>query len=144
MKDVAWGELDYLIVDLPPGTGDVQLSLAQRAPVDGAIIVSTPQDVALADARKGLNMFRKVDVPILGMIENMSYFLCPNCDEQHYIFGNGGARATAEELDCPFLGGIPLTMQIRETSDEGTPIMIADPENAEAQAYLAIARQIAA
>ncbi|MHA1572255.1 MAG: iron-sulfur cluster carrier protein ApbC [Alphaproteobacteria bacterium] len=144
LRDVLWGELDVLVVDMPPGTGDVQLTMAQRVPLAGAIIVSTPQDIALLDARKGLNMFRKVDVPVLGIIENMSLFICPHCGERTDIFGHGGARAEAEKLGCPFLGEIPLHMQIRETGDSGIPIVVAAPESEHAKAYVDIARGIAA
>ncbi|WP_340160799.1 Mrp/NBP35 family ATP-binding protein [uncultured Hoeflea sp.] len=139
LREVAWGELDVLIVDMPPGTGDAQLTMAQNVPLAGAVIVSTPQDLALIDARKGLSMFRKVDVPILGIIENMSYFSCPDCDGRHAIFGHGGARAEAERIGAPFLGEVPLVMQIRETSDSGTPIVVSDPESVQAQIYRDIA-----
>ena len=139
MRDVAWGELDVLVVDMPPGTGDTQLTMAQRVPLAGAVIVSTPQDIALIDARKGLNMFRKVDVPVLGLIENMSYFCCPNCGARTEIFGHGGARREAERLGMDFLGEVPLDMVIRETSDGGTPIVAYDPESAHSRAYLEIA-----
>ena len=142
MRDVAWGELDYLIVDLPPGTGDIQLTLAQKVPLSGAIIVTTPQDIALLDARKGLNMFRKVDVPVLGLIENMSYFACPKCGERTEIFGHGGARQEAERLGMEFLGEVPLEIAIRETSDGGTPIVAYDPDSAHARAYLEIAGRV--
>ena len=144
LRDVLWGELDVLVVDMPPGTGDVQLTMAQRVPLAGAIIVSTPQDIALLDARKGLNMFRKVDVPVLGIIENMSLFVCPHCGERTDIFGHGGAREEAEKLGCPFLGEIPLHKDIREASDSGVPIVVADPESEHAKAYVGIARGIAA
>ena len=127
LRDVDWGELDVLVIDMPPGTGDVQLTMAQQVPLSGAIIVSTPQDLALIDARKGLNMFRKVDVPVLGIIENMSYFVCPKCGERSDIFGHGGARLEAEKLGIPFLGGVPLHMDIRATSDEGQPIVASQP-----------------
>jgi ATP-binding protein involved in chromosome partitioning len=142
MRDVAWGELDVLVVDMPPGTGDTQLTMAQRVPLAGAIIISTPQDIALIDARKGLNMFRKVDVPVLGLVENMSYFLCPHCGGRTDIFGHGGARREAERLGMDFLGEIPLDVAIRETSDAGTPIVASDPESPHAQAYLAIAAKV--
>jgi ATP-binding protein involved in chromosome partitioning len=142
LRDVDWGELDVLVVDMPPGTGDAQLTMAQRVPLAGAVIVSTPQDIALLDARKGLNMFRKVDVPVLGIIENMSYFLCPHCGERSEIFAHGGARREAEKLGMEFLGEIPLDMAIRETSDSGRPIVVSDPDNAHAQAYLTIARRL--
>ncbi len=143
LREVDWGELDILVVDLPPGTGDAQLTMVQRVPLAGAVIVSTPQDIALIDARKGLNMFRKVDVPVFGIVENMSYFLCPSCGERSEIFGHGGARRTAEKLGVEFLGEIPLHMSIRETSDSGTPITVAEPEGAYAKAYRAIAERVA-
>ena len=117
LKDVAWGELDVMVVDMPPGTGDAQLTMAQQVPLAGAVIVSTPQDLSLIDARRGLNMFKRVDVPVLGIVENMSYFLCPKCGERSDIFSHGGARAEAARLDVPFLGELPLHMSIRETSD---------------------------
>jgi ATP-binding protein involved in chromosome partitioning len=139
LKEVAWGELDLMVVDMPPGTGDAQLTMAQQVPLAGAIIVSTPQDLALIDARKGLNMFRRVDVPVLGIIENMSYFLCPSCGERSDIFGHGGARKEAERLGTPFLGEVPLHMAIREKSDSGQPIVISDPESPQAAAYREIA-----
>jgi ATP-binding protein involved in chromosome partitioning len=139
MRDVAWGALDVLIVDMPPGTGDTQLTMAQRVPLAGAVIVSTPQDIALIDARKGLNMFRKVDVPVLGLIENMSYFCCPNCGHRTDIFGHGGARREAERLGMDFLGEIPLDVVIRETSDAGTPIVAYDPDSENARTYRRIA-----
>jgi ATP-binding protein involved in chromosome partitioning len=139
LRDVDWGELDVLVIDMPPGTGDVQLTMAQQVPLSGAIIVSTPQDLALIDARKGLNMFRKVDVPVLGIIENMSYFVCPKCGERSDIFGHGGARMEAEKLGIPFLGGVPLHMDIRATSDEGRPIVASSPDSAHAQVYRDIA-----
>ena len=139
LRDVNWGELDVMIVDMPPGTGDIQLTLAQRVPLTGAVIVSTPQDIALLDARKGLNMFRKVDVPVLGLIENMSYFLCPKCGERSEIFSHGGARLEAKKLGIDFLGEIPLDMIIRETSDGGRPIVVSEPGNEHAKAYCAIA-----
>ena len=139
MRDVAWGALDVLVVDMPPGTGDTQLTMAQRVPLAGAVIVSTPQDIALIDARKGLNMFRKVNVPILGLIENMSYFLCPHCGERSEIFGHGGARQEAERLGAPFLGEVPLHMDIRQHSDSGTPIVISEPDGPHAEIYRRIA-----
>jgi ATP-binding protein involved in chromosome partitioning len=143
LREVEWGQLDVLVIDLPPGTGDAQLTLAQRAPLTGAVIVSTPQDIALLDARKGLNMFRKVDVPVFGIIENMSYFLCPNCGHRSEIFAHGGARRTADELGCDFLGEIPLDIAIRETSDGGTPIVASQPDGPHAAAYRALATRIA-
>ena len=139
LRDVKWGELDVLVVDMPPGTGDAQLTMAQRVPLSGAVIVSTPQDIALLDARKGLNMFRRVDVPVLGIVENMSYFLCPSCGERHEIFGHGGARQEAERLGVPFLGEVPLHLAIRETSDAGTPIVASQPDSPHALAFRAIA-----
>ncbi len=144
LRDVAWGPLDVLVVDMPPGTGDAQLTMSQRVPLAGAVIVSTPQDIALLDARKGLNMFRKVDVPVFGIIENMSYFLCPSCGHQSDIFGHGGARTEAERLGCDFLGEVPLHMAIRETSDSGTPIVVSEPGSAHAAIYMAIAEKVAA
>ena len=142
LRDVAWGEVDVLVVDMPPGTGDAQLTMAQQVPLAGAVIVSTPQDIALLDARKGLNMFRKVDVPILGIIENMSYFACPNCGHVSHIFGHGGARREAEKLGMEFLGEIPLDLAIRETSDGGRPIVVSKPDSDHAKAYNAIGRRI--
>jgi len=139
LRDVAWGHLDALIVDMPPGTGDVQLSMAQQAPLSGAVIVSTPQDLALIDARKGLSMFKKVDVPVLGIIENMSYFLCPKCGERSDIFGHGGAEREAERLGVPFLGAVPLHMEIRSRSDAGQPVVVADPDGANARIFREIA-----
>jgi len=144
LHEVAWGELDVLVVDMPPGTGDAQLTMAQRVPLAGAVIVSTPQDIALLDAKKGLNMFRKVDVPVLGIIENMSYFNCPHCGERSEIFSHGGARREAERLGMEFLGEIPLAMVIRETSDSGQPVTVSDPDSPHAKAYRAIAARIAA
>jgi ATP-binding protein involved in chromosome partitioning len=139
LREVAWGNLDVLVIDMPPGTGDVQLTMAQQVPLSGAIIVSTPQDLALIDARKGLNMFRKVDVPVLGIIENMSYFVCTKCGERHEIFGHGGAKAEADKLGLPFLGGIPLHIDIREKSDAGLPITATAPESLHAQIYRELA-----
>ena len=143
MNDVAWAPLDVLVLDMPPGTGDAQLTIAQRVPLKGAVIVSTPQDIALIDARKGLAMFRKTEVPVLGIVENMSVFVCPHCGEESHIFGHGGARATAAEMNAPFLGEIPLVPAIRETSDAGTPIVALKPDSKEAQAFLALATQVA-
>ncbi|MEQ9330979.1 Mrp/NBP35 family ATP-binding protein [Thalassobaculum sp.] len=139
LRDVEWGELDILVVDMPPGTGDAQLTMAQRVPLTGAVIVSTPQDIALLDARKGLNMFRRVDVPVLGIVENMSYFLCPHCGERSEVFGHGGARQEAERLGVPFLGEVPLHLAIREAGDAGTPIVAAAPESPQATAFAAVA-----
>ncbi len=143
LRDVRWGELDVLVIDMPPGTGDAQLTIAQRVPLAGALIVSTPQDVALSDVRKGLNMFRKVEVPVFGIVENMSYFLCPHCGERTEIFGHGGARQTAAELGADFLGEIPLHLAIRETSDAGTPIVVTQPDSVHTKAYLALAERVA-
>jgi ATP-binding protein involved in chromosome partitioning len=142
LRDVNWGELDVMIVDMPPGTGDAQLTMAQQVPLAGAIIVSTPQDIALLDARKGLNMFRKVDVPVLGIIENMSYFLCPSCGHQADIFGHGGAKSEAARLGVEFLGEIPLHLDIRETSDGGQPIVVSRPETEHATEYRKIGDRI--
>lgn len=143
LREVAWGgpgnELDVLVIDMPPGTGDIQLSMAQQVPLSGAIIVSTPQDLALIDARKGLNMFRKVDVPVLGIIENMSYFVCTKCGERHDIFGHGGAEAEAHKLGIPFLGGVPLHIDIRVRSDAGQPITASEPSGVHAQIYRELA-----
>ena len=142
LRDVAWGELDVMVVDMPPGTGDAQLTMSQRVPLAGAVIVSTPQDIALLDARKGLNMFRKVDVPVLGIIENMSTFICPHCGGQSDIFGHGGARAEAELLGVDFLGEVPLHMDIRKTSDAGDPIVVSAPNGPHALAYRGIAEAV--
>ena len=142
LRDVAWDGLDVLVIDMPPGTGDAQLTLSQRAALAGAVIVSTPQDLALIDARKGLNMFRKVNVPLLGIIENMSHFICTDCGARHDVFGNGGARAEAAKLGVPFLGEVPLEMAIRATSDEGTPIVASQPDSPHARHYQAIAANV--
>ncbi|MEM9333080.1 MAG: iron-sulfur cluster carrier protein ApbC [Pseudomonadota bacterium] len=142
LREIAWGDLDILVVDMPPGTGDAQLTMAQQVPLAGAVIVSTPQDIALIDARKGLNMFRKVEVPILGLIENMSFFVCPSCGERSDIFGHGGAREEAERLDTPFLGEVPLHMDIRKNSDGGTPIVVSSPDSEHAKIYKAIAAEV--
>jgi ATP-binding protein involved in chromosome partitioning len=139
LRDVTWGDLDVLVIDMPPGTGDVQLTMAQQVPLSGAIIVSTPQDLALIDARKGLAMFQKVDVPVLGIIENMSTFICPKCGERSDIFGHGGAEREAEVLGIPFLGGVPLDMEIRIRSDEGRPIVATSPDGPHARIYRDIA-----
>lgn len=144
VRDVVWDGLDILVIDMPPGTGDIHLTLAQRIPLSGSVIVSTPQDIALIDARKGLEMFRKVSVPILGVVENMSYFCCPSCGHREDIFGHGGAKAEAEKLDVPFLGEIPLHSRIRELSDAGTPVVLADPESEQAKAFALIAARILA
>lgn len=142
LREVAWGELDVLVVDMPPGTGDVQLTMAQQVPLAGAVIVSTPQDLALIDARKGLNMFRKVEVPVLGIVENMSYFIAPDTGARYDIFGHGGARKEAERIGVPFLGEVPLTMGIRETSDAGTPLVAAEPNGVVAGIYREIAANV--
>lgn len=142
MRDINWGDLDVLVVDMPPGTGDVQLTMAQQVPLTGAVIVSTPQDIALADARRGLNMFRKVDVPVFGIVENMSYFSCPHCGERSEIFSHGGAKAEADLLSMDFLGEIPLAIDIRETSDGGNPIVISQPDSEHAKSYRAIAATV--
>ena len=139
LREVAWGDLDILIVDMPPGTGDAQLTMAQQVPLAGAVIVSTPQDLALIDARKGLAMFQRVDVPVLGIVENMSSFVCPHCGEATNLFGHGGAREEAERLSVPFLGEIPLDIAIRQTSDDGLPIIAAHPDGPIATAYKSLA-----
>ncbi|MEP3435386.1 MAG: Mrp/NBP35 family ATP-binding protein [Hoeflea sp.] len=144
LREVAWGELDVLVVDMPPGTGDAQLTMAQNVPLAGAVIVSTPQDLALIDARKGLNMFNKVNVPVLGIVENMSYFVCPDCGGQHDIFGHGGARDEATRIGVPFLGEVPLAMPIRETSDAGLPVVATAPDGPHAKVYLEIAARVRA
>jgi len=142
LREVAWGELDVLVVDMPPGTGDAQLTMAQQVPLAGAVIVSTPQDLALIDARKGLNMFRKVEVPVLGIVENMSYFIAPDTGTRYDIFGHGGARKEAERIGVPFLGEVPLTMNIRETSDAGTPLVASEPNGIVAGIYKDIAAKV--
>ena len=142
LKDVAWGNLDALVVDMPPGTGDAQLTMSQRVPLAGAVIVSTPQDIALLDARKGLNMFKKVNVPVLGIVENMSTFICPKCGEPTDIFGTGGAEQEALRLGVDFLGGIPLHRDIRTTSDDGTPIVLESPDSIHSKSYRDIASAI--
>jgi ATP-binding protein involved in chromosome partitioning len=142
LREVAWGELDVLVVDMPPGTGDAQLTMAQATPLAGAVIVSTPQDLALIDARRGVAMFKRVEVPILGIVENMATFVCPHCGETSHIFGHGGARAEAQRLGVPFLGEVPLNMTIRETSDAGRPVVAIDPNGPSAGIYRDIARQV--
>ncbi|MBY0428233.1 MAG: Mrp/NBP35 family ATP-binding protein, partial [Alphaproteobacteria bacterium] len=142
LNDVAWGELDSLVIDMPPGTGDAQLTLAQNVPMAGAVIVSTPQDLALIDARKAIAMFRRVEIPILGIIENMSSFICPACGTQSDIFGHGGARHEAERIGEPFLGEIPLTMRLRETSDAGTPITAIEPGDVISQRFKDVADKV--
>ncbi|MEE3046970.1 MULTISPECIES: Mrp/NBP35 family ATP-binding protein [Thalassospira] len=143
LRDTDWGDIDVLVVDMPPGTGDIQLSMAQRVPVTGAVIVSTPQDIALLDAKKGLNMFRKVNVPVFGLIENMSYYKCPECGHVDHVFDHGGARKAADELGVPFLGEIPLDLKIRLGADEGKPIVQTEADGEHAKAYGAIAQKIA-
>ena len=138
LRDVEWGPLDVLVVDMPPGTGDAQLTMAQQVPLAGAVIVSTPQDLALIDARKGLNMFRKVDVPVLGIVENMSYFIAPDTGRRYDIFGHGGAEREADRLGVPFLGAVPLEMAIRESSDAGRPVVASEPDGPHAKAYRTI------
>jgi ATP-binding protein involved in chromosome partitioning len=142
LRDVVWGTLDVLVVDMPPGTGDAQLTLAQNVPLKGAVIISTPQDLALIDARRGLAMFKKVNVPVLGIVENMSYFQCPECGTRSDIFGHGGARHEAERLGVPFLGEIPLHMSIRATSDSGTPVVESEPDGPYAAIYRAIGAKV--
>ena len=144
LRDVDWSGLDVLVVDMPPGTGDTQLTLAQQVPLAGAVIVSTPQDLALIDARRGVSMFEKVGIPILGVVENMSYFVCPNCGTRHDVFSHGGARAEADKLGVPFLGEVPLTMAIREGSDGGRPIVVTDPTGIHARIYAEIAEKVRA
>jgi ATP-binding protein involved in chromosome partitioning len=142
LRDVVWGTLDVLVVDMPPGTGDAQLTLAQNVPLKGAIIISTPQDLSLIDARRGLAMFKKVNVPVLGIVENMSYFQCPNCGTRSDIFGHGGARLEAEKLGVPFLGEVPLHMSIRATSDAGTPVVDSEPDGPHAAIYRVIGQKV--
>jgi ATP-binding protein involved in chromosome partitioning len=142
LREVAWGDLDILVVDLPPGTGDAQLTMAQQTPLAGAVIVSTPQDIALIDARRGIAMFQKVNVPLLGLIENMSGFCCPTCNHVTPIFGHGGARHEADMRGIPFLGEIPLDILIRETSDDGRPIVATEPDSVHARHYTEIARNV--
>ncbi len=142
LRDVDWGEIDIMVIDMPPGTGDTQLTISQQLELSGAVIVSTPQDIALLDARKGLNMFHKVDVPVLGVIENMSYYVCPKCGNREHLFSHGGAREAAAELGADFLGEIPLDIKIRETSDAGTPIVVTDPQGPHAQVYADIAKAV--
>ncbi|MFI4891559.1 MAG: iron-sulfur cluster carrier protein ApbC [Steroidobacterales bacterium] len=144
LSDTDWGELDYLVVDMPPGTGDIQLTLAQRVPVSGAVIVTTPQDIALLDARKGLKMFEKVEVRVLGVVENMSMHVCSNCGHVEHIFGSGGGARMAAQYGVQLLGELPLDIRIREEADGGTPTVVADPHSARARAYLTLARRTAA
>jgi ATP-binding protein involved in chromosome partitioning len=142
LGEVAWGELDALVVDMPPGTGDVQLTMAQQVPLAGAVVVSTPQDLALIDARRGVAMFQRVETPILGIVENMSYFLCPHCGGRTDIFSHGGARQDAEALGVPFLGEVPLDLTIRQTSDAGTPVVASDPKGKFAEIYIELAKKV--
>jgi ATP-binding protein involved in chromosome partitioning len=142
LREVEWGALDVMVVDMPPGTGDAQLTMAQQVPLKGAVIVSTPQDLALIDARRGIAMFKRVNVPVLGIVENMSYFQCPQCGTRSDIFGHGGARREAERLGVPFLGEVPLHMTIRETSDAGLPVVATEPDGAHAQIYRDIAAKV--
>jgi ATP-binding protein involved in chromosome partitioning len=144
LKDTVWDNLDYLIIDLPPGTGDIQLTLAQQIPVSGAVIVTTPQDIALLDAQRGLGMFAKVNIPVLGVIENMSMHICSQCGHAEAIFGAGGGAAMSEKNKVELLGALPLQLDIRQNADQGTPIVVADPEGKAAEIYRAIARKMAA
>src|SRR5690606_35378656 len=143
LKDTNWRDLDYLVIDLPPGTGDRQLTMAQKVPVSGAVIVTTPQEIALLDARKGLKMFEKVDVPVLGVVENMSTHICSNCGHEEHIFGSGGGSRMARESGVTLLGSVPLDIRIREESDGGKPTVVAEPESRIAQIYRDIARRVA-
>jgi ATP-binding protein involved in chromosome partitioning len=143
LQDVEWGELDYLIVDMPPGTGDVQLSLAQLVPVQGAVMVTTPQEVALSDVRRALRMFETVNVPVLGVVENMSYFVAPDTGTRYNIFGEGGGLRLSEEYGVPFLGAVPLGMQVREGGDSGTPVVLSHPDSPQAEAFRRVAEEVA-
>ena len=144
MTDVDWGDLDYLVFDMPPGTGDIQLTLSQTIPLTGAVIVTTPQEVALADARKGLRMFERVQVPVMGVIENMSYFVAPDTGTEYNIFSRGGGKKAADEMGAPFLGEIPLTIETREGGDEGVPVVLRNPDSSQAEAFGRVARNVAA
>ncbi len=144
LNDTNWSDLDYLVIDLPPGTGDTQLTLAQKVPVSGAVIVTTPQDIALLDARKGLKMFQKVEVPVLGVVENMSTHICSNCGHEEHIFGQGGGTAMAEQYGIDLLGSLPLDIHIREETDNGKPSVVADPDSRISEIYREIARKTAA
>ena len=144
LHDIDWGELDYLLIDLPPGTSDASMSMAQEAPISGVVIVSTPQDVALEDAAKAVSMFDKLNVPVFGVIENMSYFMCPHCNERTEIFGHGGARSAADDLGLEFLGELPLDPATRQAADAGEPIVTAQPESPQAASFLDVAKQVAA
>ena len=143
LQDVAWGSLDFLVIDLPPGTGDAQLTLTQKIQLSGAVIVTTPQDVSLIDARKGLAMFQKVNVPVLGIVENMSYFICPGCGRREEIFKHGGGERTARQLQVPFLGEIPLDPRVTAGGDSGRPIVAGEPKSAVTEAYMRIAESVA-
>jgi ATP-binding protein involved in chromosome partitioning len=143
LQDVEWGELDYLVVDMPPGTGDVQLSLAQLVPVQGAVLVTTPQEVALADVRRALRMFEAVNVPILGVIENMSYFVAPDTGARYHIFGEGGGQRLSDEYGVPFLGSVPLGMEVREGGDRGVPVVVGSPDSPQAEAFRRVAEEVA-
>jgi ATP-binding protein involved in chromosome partitioning len=143
LRQTNWRDVDYLIVDMPPGTGDIQLTLSQKVPVTGAVIVTTPQDIALLDARKGLKMFEKVGIPIIGIVENMSIYICPNCDHQEHIFGQGGGQKMCNDYGVDFLGSLPLNLSIREQADSGRPTVVADPDGAISAIYKGIARKIA-
>jgi ATP-binding protein involved in chromosome partitioning len=143
LRQTSWRELDYLVIDMPPGTGDIQLTLSQRVPLTGAVIVTTPQDIALLDAKKGLNMFEKVGVPILGIVENMAVHVCTNCGHVEHIFGADGGKRMADQYGVPYLGALPLTLGIREQTDSGRPTVVADPEGEIAGLYKAVARQVA-
>ncbi|MFO1219283.1 MAG: iron-sulfur cluster carrier protein ApbC [Burkholderiaceae bacterium] len=143
LRQTNWGDLDYLLVDMPPGTGDIALTLSQRVPLTGAVIVTTPQDIALLDARKGLTMFEKVSVPVIGIVENMSVYVCPNCGHSEHIFGADGGRRMAEQYDVPYLGALPLNLSIREQADSGRPTVVAEPDGEIAQIYKAVARRVA-
>ncbi|XP_048341023.1 iron-sulfur protein NUBPL isoform X3 [Sphaerodactylus townsendi] len=142
LRQVDWQQLDYLVIDMPPGTGDVQLSISQNIPIAGAVIVSTPQDIALLDARRGAEMFKKVNVPVLGLVQNMSVFQCPKCNHETHIFGTDGVRSLADDLGLDVLGDIPLHLNIRETSDCGKPLVVSQPESNVAKAYLKLAAEI--
>ena len=144
VKQVQWGELDVLLVDLPPGTGDVQLTLSQKFHIAGAVVVSTPQDIALIDARRGIDMFKQMSVPLFGIVENMASFVCDGCGKEHHPFGSGGAKAEAEKLGAPFLGEVPLDLDIRIGSDGGVPVMVSKPDSPQAQAFVRIAEQLVA
>lgn len=144
LRDTRWNDLDYLVIDLPPGTGDTQLTLSQKVPVSGAVIVTTPQDIALLDARKGLKMFEKVEVPVLGIVENMSIHICSKCGHEENIFGEGGGKRMAEQYNVPFLGALPLDIRIREETDNGRPTVVAEPASRIAELYRDIARRTAA